>query len=237
VRHGIRALAMKSMQFAGIISLMSSTACRALSIAVLLAGLPCATFAQSSAIPDHTQVSPPITADNYTPVTGGERVYWIVDGTVGPRSLLAVGPLAASWSTLWNSPPEWGQGWSGFGKRYLQREADVAISNTMEAGFGAIWGEDPRYIPSGTRRFKSRVGYVLKMTVLAQHTDGTIRPAWGRYLGNTLNNVVENTWLPPSQQTVSSTLSRSALGILGRAAGNAWDEFWPDAWKLLKKKL
>jgi hypothetical protein len=166
----------------------------------------------------------------------GGRVNWIVMGTIGPQSLLFVGPLSAGWNTRFNMPSEWGQSWSGFQKRYVQRLADVAISNTIEAGLGAIWGEEPRYIPSGRRGIKARARYVIVTTFMAQRPDGRLGPAWGRYAGNTLNNVIENTWLPPSATTRSQTILRSASGMLSRMGGNAWSEFWPDVRRLLLKK-
>ena len=60
------------------------------------------------------------------PMTARDRVDWIVDGTVGPKSLFVVGVIGTAWQTAWNTPEEWGRSWSGAGKRYLQREADVA---------------------------------------------------------------------------------------------------------------
>src|SRR5579872_1303024 len=152
-------------------------------VGLLAASTPFAARASAQDVSPSSPSAPPpaVAPATYVPITPAQRLDWIVGGTIGPRSL-GVGVIASAWQTAWNTPEEWGQTWSGAGRRYLAREADVAISNTMEAGFGALWGEDPRYIPSGTRRFKSRVGYVLKMSVLAQHTDGTIRPAWGRYL-------------------------------------------------------
>jgi hypothetical protein len=178
----------------------------------------------------------PVTADAYVPITTGERVHWIVDGTIGPQSLFIVGPLSAAWQTAWNTPEEWGRSWSGVGKRYAQREADVAISNTIEAGLGALWGEDPRYIPSARKGIWPRARYALKTSVLAQGRDGRLRPAWGRYAGNTLNNIIENAWLPPSQTTAAQTAFRSGMGIVTRMGGNLWDEFWPDVVRLLKKR-
>ena len=175
-----------------------------------------------------------MSADRYVPISDAERIRWIIDGTIGPRSL-AIGVPAAAWQGLFNTPSEWGQSWSGFGKRYLQREADVAISNTIEAGVGAIWGEDPRYIPSGRRRLWPRVGYALKTSVLAQRRDGHLAPAWGRYAGNVFNNVIENTWLPPSATTAGQTTIRSVEGLLSRMGGNLWEEFWPDIRKRLTK--
>jgi hypothetical protein len=187
---------------------------------LLLAALwPTAAGAQSAAKPE-PRIDQPMTA--------GERVDWIVDGTVGPKSLFVVGVIGTAWQTAWNTPEEWGQTWSGAGKRYLEREADVAISNTIEAGLGAIWGERADYVRSHKTGIKPRLGYALKTVFLAYRPDGHLAPAWGRYAGNTINNLIENTWLPPSATTWQQTTWRSASGFATRAIGNVWEEFWPD---------
>jgi hypothetical protein len=210
---------------------------RPLVLVVALCACPTAASAQpADSEPGGQESTKPATADGYVPITSGERVHWIVDGTIGPQSLFIVGPLSAAWQTAWNVPEEWGRGWSGVGKRYAQREADVAISNTIEAGLGALWGEDPRYIPSARKGIWPRARYALKTSVLAQGRDGRLRPAWGRYAGNTLTNLIENAWLPPSQTTASQTALRSGMGIVTRIGGNLWDEFWPDVVKRLKKR-
>jgi len=163
-----------------------------------------------------------------TPITAVERINWVVEGMLGPRSL-GVGVLAATWQTSLRIPDEWSRSPFGFRERYLQREADVAISNTLEAGLGALWGEDPRYIraPRGSTT-RSRLAHAAKTVVLAPRRDGQFKPAWGRFAGNVFNNVIENAWLPPSATTSGQTALRSANGLLGRLAGNLWEEFWPD---------
>ncbi len=211
----------------------------AVAFAIALSAWPAAAFAQpvdAEPVEQEQVATKPVTADAYVPITPGERVHWIVDGTIGTQSLFIVGPLSAAWQTAWNTPEEWGRSWSGVGKRYAQREADVAISNTIEAGLGALWGEDPRYIPSARKGIWPRARYALKTSVLAQGRDGRLRPAWGRYAGNTLNNIIENAWLPPSQTTAAQTAFRSGMGIVTRMGGNLWDEFWPDVVRLLKKR-
>jgi hypothetical protein len=185
--------------------------------------------------PAASSASPP-GAPTATPITGGQRLYWIVDGTVGTESLLLAGPWSAAWNTAWNTPEEWGRTWSGFGKRYLQREADVAISSTIEAGLGAIWGEDPRFVPSRRHGIWPRAMFAIKTAFVAPRPDGHLAPAWGRYAGNVFNNVIENTWLPPSVTTPGQTAIRSLSGMGGRIVGNLWDEFWPDAWRYLKNR-
>jgi len=175
-----------------------------------------------------------LSAITYTPISSAERIDWIVGGTIGPQSL-GVGVLAASWLTAVNSPREWHRTFTGFGKRYAEREADVAISNSIEAGVGALWGEDPRYIPSGRKGVWPRVRWALQTVVLAPRKDGRLAPAWGRYSGNVFNNVIENRWLPPSMTTWQQTTLRSGAGLVGRLGGNLWEEFWPDARRLLRR--
>jgi hypothetical protein len=175
------------------------------------------------------------TADAYVPITASQRVEWITDGTIGLRSVLIVGVMSASFQTGVNTPSEWERSWSGFGERFLQREADVALSNSLEAGVGALWGEEPRYIRAGRGTIGDRARYAIKTAFLAQHVDGTLHPAWGRYVGNTVNNVIENAWLPPSATTPGQTVLRSVFGMLTRIGGNAFEEFWPDVVRLLKK--
>jgi hypothetical protein len=205
---------------------------------VVLACSPCTALCQPPEDAGATQqppAPPPLDADHYTPLDGVQRVDWIVKATVGPRSLFVVGPLATAWQTAFNTPEEWGRGGSGIAKRYAERMADVAMSNTIEAELGALWGEDPRYIRSGRKGFWPRTRYVLKTIVLAQGRDGRLKPAWSRYAANTVNNFIENSWLPPSQTTAGQTAVRSGLGILSYGAGNAFEEFWPDLVRHFRK--
>ncbi|HJZ74092.1 MAG TPA: hypothetical protein VKE51_20270 [Vicinamibacterales bacterium] len=194
-------------------------------------------FAQEAEVApreSEAQASAPVNGV-YVPINSSQRLGWIVEGSVGPRSL-SVGVLSSAWQTAWNTPEEWNRTWSGMGKRYAARVADVTISNALEAGLGAIWGEEPRYIPSQRRGFGPRARYAAKTVFLAPRRDGHLAPAWGRYVGNTLNNVIENEWLPPSVTTPRATIVRSVNGFLGRLIGNLYEEFWPDAHRLLRKR-
>jgi hypothetical protein len=196
------------------------------------------TGAARAAAQDPTLSTPPSAVGNqppsiapdtpYRPIDGRERATWIVDGVVGARSLFIVGPLAALWQTGVDVPSEWERTWAGLGRRYAQREADVAISNALEAGVGAMWGEDPRYRRSARHGIWPRATYAIHAVFLAPRRDGRMAPAWGRVVGNVANNLIENAWLPPSAVTPGQTAVRSANGMLGRLAGNLWEEFWPD---------
>jgi hypothetical protein len=68
----------------------------------------------------------------------------------------------------------------------------------------------------------------MKTVVLAPRRDGELGVAWARLASNVVNNVIENSWLPPSATTARHTALSSASGLLGRLLGNLWGEFSPD---------
>jgi hypothetical protein len=158
------------------------------------------------------------------PITGTGRLDWAVKSTIGPASLWT-GVFTSTWSTLYNRPKEYGESFNGFAKRYGLRLSGVGVSNTMEAGLGAIWGEDPRYHPTeGT--VKDRLSHALKATVMAER-DGRMQLAYARFVAIGGGNVLSNSWRPDSERTAGNTMERIAFGFGTRFAGNLWDEFWP----------
>jgi hypothetical protein len=98
-----------------------------------------------------------------------------------PENLLR-GLFSAGLGTASNTPREYGPHWDGFAKRYGMRFTGVITSKTMEAGLGAIWGEDPRYVPARDKPFRERIGHILVMTVMATRRDGQLRPAYARFI-------------------------------------------------------
>ena len=172
----------------------------------------------------------------YQPITGSQRASWFAESTIGRDSLMG-GVISSAWGTMLNSPSEYGPHWDGFAKRYGMRLTGVSTGNAMEAGFGALWGEDPRYFREPDAPFKSRVGHIIKMTFLAQDRDGKVMPAYARYIAIPGNNFLSNTWRADSEATTSAAVTRTLTGFLGRMAGNAFDEFWPDVKQRLSRKM
>jgi len=116
------------------------------------------------------------------------------------------------------------------------RLTGVSVSNAMEAGIGALWGEDPRYLRSQAESFGGRVGHVVKMTFLAQNRQGRLMPAYARYIAISGNNFISNAWRADSEATLGNASLRTLLGFLGRMSSNAFQEFWPDVRQRLSRK-
>ena len=160
---------------------------------------------------------------------------WIAYSTLGPDSLL-VGVWSAGIGTARDIPPEYGPHWEGFGERYGMRLSGISTSNVMEGGLGAIWGEDPRYFRAAGQPFSRRIRHIFVMTLVAPRRDGHYAPAYARFIAYPGNNFLSNTWRVPSESTTTRTLERTGFAFLGKIAGNAWAEFWPDVRKALFKK-
>ena len=171
----------------------------------------------------------------YRIISGKERVQWAAQQTFGPQSWLT-GIFTASIGTARDNPQEYGPHWEGFAKRYGMRFTGVASSNTIEAGLGALWGEDPRYVRDQTLPMKRRIGNVFLLSFTARNRQGKMVPAYARYIAIPGNNFLSNTWRVNSESTTSAALTRTGYGVLSEIASNAWTEFWPDVKHKVFKK-
>jgi hypothetical protein len=176
-----------------------------------------------------TSAVPPI-----SPITGKQRLTWIVKATIGPQSL-AGGVWSAGLGSWKVKPPEYGRGWDGFGKRYGMRLTGVSVGNAIEGSLGAAWGEDPRYPRSGTGSVWQRVGHSAKMTLAAPYADGHVGPSYARYAGIVGNNFLSNAWRVDSEANTRAAFTRVAFGVLGRFTGNMFEEFWPSVMTKVRK--
>jgi hypothetical protein len=175
-----------------------------------------------------TPATPASRSAPYTPITGRERVVWVVKSTLWPQHL-AAGVITMGIATARDEPREDGPHWAGFGERYGVRLTSVAVNGTIEAGLGSLWGEDPRYFRVPEEPFGARVKNVIKMTFLARRRDGDFAPAYARFIGVSGGNFLSNEWRPDSEADAGDALKRTGEGIAGHMVSNAWNEFWPDA--------
>lgn len=169
----------------------------------------------------------PSSQEPYVPITGPERAKWFVKSTIGPQSL-ASGVFTSALNTARDKPVEYGPGWEGFGKRYGMRLTGVATNNAIEASLGSLWGEDPRYFRATGRPIGKRIQNIVVMTFMAKRPDGHLAPAYARFAATTGGNFLSNSWRVESEASSGAAGRRVALGFVGRMAGDAFKEFWPD---------
>lgn len=142
---------------------------------------------------------------------------------------LVTGLFTAGIGTARDAPREYRGTWAGFGKRYGIRESGISVSNMMEAGMGALWGEDPRYFRVPGEPIGARIHNVIKQTFVARRGyDGHFGLAYARYMAFAGNNFLSNAWRADSEADTQHALSRTGWAFAGRMASNAYEEFWPD---------
>ena len=216
---------------------------------VVLFTTNCFMFAQSNpAGPDPNQSSPSNEGDDskgpnppslftplkpqtdeapYHPITPRQRLRWFITNTIGPPHL-AGGVVVAAFGTAFDRPYEYGPHWGGFADRYGMRITGIVTGNAIEASVGFMLGEDPRYFRVQDQPLKSRLKNVVRLTFAARADDGSLRPAYARYVATFGNNFLSNTWRVPSEANTHDALLRAAEGLAGRMAFNAFEEFWPE---------
>lgn len=169
-----------------------------------------------------------------TPVTldlNGKLRYH-AEGTFGPASV-GIGGLKAGFLQMTDSPTEWGQGASGYGKRVGSTFASSGIRGVLAFGLDSALHQDPRYFRSDSTGFWSRTGHALRGTILTR-TDrgGETLSTWR--LGSAYGAAfISNRWYPDRLNTVRHGFVGGSTRLGFDLAKNVIAEFWPD----IKRKI
>jgi hypothetical protein len=169
-----------------------------------------------------------------TPLTEAQRWhdYWM--GTIGPVAIFS--QAAAAGLSQWeNSPPEWGQGGSGLGKRFANDMAYNAVRNTLIYGTSIVFHEDNRYFASGKSTFGGRVLYALASPVMAKRSSGKRSISISGVTGIVGVSVISRAWSPPSWQGANNVAISAGLTYAGTAGYNLVREFVPDIIRRFRK--
>ena len=156
-----------------------------------------------------------------------DRFRWVTLSTLGSKSL-AAGVFIAGVQTWRDKPETYGTHWDGFAKRYGARLAAGGTSNALEASFGSLWGEDPRYYRAAGQPLRSRLGHVVKMAFVTHNRAGDPQLAYARFIAVPGGILVSNTWRPDSPSTVRHVTFQVGISFLSRIVGNTFSEFMPD---------
>src|SRR5579872_2081175 len=174
-------------------------------------------------------------SDEARPITAQQRAQWVVFNTLGPQAIIGEA-FSAGLGTWRDRPSEFGSHWKGFDKRAGADLSEAAVSHTLEAGLGAIWGEDPRYLRDPGAPYKNRLANVFKMTFLTRNREGQLMPAYARFIAIPGSSALASIWRPESESSVGNMGARIGMGVLGRVGSNAFTEFWPDVRQFILRR-
>jgi hypothetical protein len=174
---------------------------------------------------------------NYVPLTGKERwtLYWkqnyfSVGAYFGPLLTSVVLDQAA------NSPPEWGSGLSGYGRRLASRTGSAMIQGSVQAVAAAALQEDVRYVQSERQGGARRALHAIAYSFLTYNRQGnpTLNVAnLGAYYAST---AISTAWLPSKESAARYTLTNGTLQIALGVPVNLLQEFWPELMQKIRRR-
>jgi hypothetical protein len=175
---------------------------------------------------------------HYAPaLTSGQKFNLMVRpyGTVFPY--LAAG-FQAGLSQAFNSFEGYGQGASGYGKRFGSALLDGASSGFFSNYFyPVLFKQDPRYFRLGEGTKKRRIWYAMKQEFITKKdSDRSATFSYSNVLGALTAGGISNAYYPQEERGFGLTMSRAAVSFGWGMVGNFVLEFWPDISRGLRHK-
>jgi hypothetical protein len=160
-----------------------------------------------------------------TPLTWKQKFSLAARGTFDPAAFIGVG-FAAGIEQANNSFAGYGQGASGYAKRYAAKFVDGRSSDLLtHALFPSLFRQDPRYYYQGSGRFKSRLAHAVGSAFVTRSDRGRIEPNYSYLLGDVSAAALSNLYYPEANRGVHLVFTNAAVGLAGRVGGNLIREF------------
>lgn len=174
--------------------------------------------------PSQELVSSPNQTDHS--LTFGRRARILGHDLFNPETI--IGPAFGAGIGQWeDEPPGWRQGAEGYGKRFGSGLARHAIGETIQFGFAAVDGEDPRYFLSEDRSFWGRAKHAIASTFVSQTGSGRRIPAFSRFAGTYGSAFISNEWYPANRATASYAARRGSTALAASIGFHLLREFSP----------
>jgi hypothetical protein len=177
-------------------------------------------------IPNNKTV--PQLAPTEAPLTPRGKFNLAFKDTFDPFIFVAAGFYAglAQWQ---NDYAPFGQGGTGFAKRFGAAYADQAIGNYMTEGiFPSLLRQDPRYFRRGSGGPWRRVSYALSRTIVTRTDTGRRTFNYSEIGGNAVAAAISNVYYPASERTAGEAVEKLTIQLASDSAFNILLEFWPD---------
>jgi hypothetical protein len=154
--------------------------------------------------------------------------------SIAPSRLLS-SALSSGISQANDSLSGYGQGMSGYGKRFGSSLATAASDHFFGTFLlASMLHDDPRYFVTGHGGVGHRVAYSLSRLVVTRTDRGTLAINWPRLIGPLAAEVLANSYLPAKEQTGGKTAQRYGVRIGFIEAGNLAKEYWPTIFRSLR---
>ncbi len=139
------------------------------------------------------------------PLTNGQRQRIYLQQTFTTSSPYLKRMIVAGFDQWREAPPEWGDGWGAYAKRFASREGQFIIANSLTALGNAKLKYEPMYDQCECGGLWPRARHAILRNFLTYNsTEHELRPQWALYAGAFLGGVISATWRPSSHSLVTN---------------------------------
>ena len=162
------------------------------------------------------------------PLTPRQKFQLNFRNALDPFTFVLAG-LDAGVSQADDSFPGYGQGASGYAKRFGASYADTFDADLWgSAILPVLLHEDPRYFRKGTGSFLGRVLHAAASAVWCRRDNGRWGPNYAYVAGNFIAGGFSNLYYPASDRGAGLTAERAATVTAEGTISSEFFEFWPD---------
>ena len=156
-----------------------------------------------------------------------EKLSYHIERSAGPLALVGDAAYAAILQEA-DTPTEWGQGASGYGKRFASTAAASGIHSALAFALDSTLHEDPRYFRAASGGFWRRTGHAFRGIILTRTDRGTETLSIWRLGSDYGAAYLSNQWYPGRLNTVGLGFAEGSLQLGFDVLSNLASEFWPD---------
>jgi hypothetical protein len=161
------------------------------------------------------------------PLSTGGKFELFANESISPEPILISG-ISAGFEQWRDTPPGYGQGAEGYGKRFGASMATNASSNFFGTFLAAsILRQDPRFFPQSHPTFWGSVTYSARRLFVTRSDSGRDVFNASGLIGPLAGETLANTYLPKTEQTGAKTGERYGIDLAWKFAGNMFKNYWP----------
>src|SRR5215469_8796822 len=134
--------------------------------------------------------------------------------------------IVAGFGQAGNQFPGYGQGVSGYGKRFGAGMADATVGTLLTGSvLPVVFRQDPRYFYRGSGSRVSRTWYALKTTVVCKGDNGRWQPAYANVLGSFGAGAVSGLYYPGGERGGMLVVENGLSALAFDGFANVMQEF------------
>jgi hypothetical protein len=172
-----------------------------------------------------------------TPVLNDHQLFKkYVRSTVGPGGLIGAA-AAAGYQQHRNYPEQWGQGASGYGKRWASAYASGVLGNTTKYAVAKALHQDPSFVRCQCTGFSRRMRHAVTSVFTARTQSGRRVFSPATVAGITAEHSIPAILWFPREQRLKEGVGLVGVGISAKMGINILYEFFGRPKDIIKKEL